>query len=231
MEANTMKESRRRCQKLNECSFLSIVSLFLLLWSLLPILFLHRYEEVLFTSSSTADAKNPIQHQPVKSNTPAKKDVIPIEEVIDFLSNWIHKLHNRLKEQVEEIEKETRANPNPNLTVDSQESYLLWWKTYHDLVVSELVPWDLDYLKHGRMPERREDGSIFMSVASYRDENCPTTLSDAYDMAKNPEKLFVGLVQQNCVEDCKSGEVEKFAVSTIYMLLYLASESSPCCER
>jgi hypothetical protein len=25
--------------------------------------------------------------------------------------------------------------------------------------------------------------------------------------------------------------VEKFAVSTIYMLLYLASESSPCCER
>ena len=32
-----------------------------------------------------------------------------------------------------------------------------------------------------------------------------STLHNAFDKAKNPEKLFVGLVQQNCIENCFSG--------------------------
>ena len=49
---------------------------------------------------------------------------------------------------------------------------------------------DRDYLQ--RMPERRDDGSIFLSLASYRDENCLNTIRWAYEKAKNPENLYVG---------------------------------------
>jgi [Skp1-protein]-hydroxyproline N-acetylglucosaminyltransferase len=58
------------------------------------------------------------------------------------------------------------------------------------------------------MPPRRDDGSIFLSLATYRDENCINTIKWAYEKAKNPEKLFVGLVQQNCHKDCMSGILE-----------------------
>jgi hypothetical protein len=77
------------------------------------------------------------------------------------------------------------------------------WQAFHDFALKTLYPWDQDYL--ARMPARRFDDSIFVSLASYRDENCFNTLHGAYEMSKNPEQLFVGLVQQNCVKDCRSG--------------------------
>jgi len=77
------------------------------------------------------------------------------------------------------------------------------WAAYHDLTVKTLYPWDQDYLS--RMPTRREDGSVYLSVVSFRDEFCPATLMEAFAKAKNPEKLFVGLVQQNCEDKCRSG--------------------------
>lgn len=80
------------------------------------------------------------------------------------------------------------------------------WKIYHDLVQQMFLPWDEYYLKH--MPKRRDDGSIFLSVASYRDENCMATLEEAFKMAKYPEKLFVGLVQQICARDCVGDVME-----------------------
>ncbi|KAL7527934.1 hypothetical protein ACHAWF_002367 [Thalassiosira exigua] len=80
------------------------------------------------------------------------------------------------------------------------------WAAYHDLVVKWLYPWDREYLR--RMPPRREDGSLYLSVASFRDELCPATLEGAFSKAKHPEKLFVGLVQQNCRENCRSGVLD-----------------------
>ena len=77
------------------------------------------------------------------------------------------------------------------------------WQIYHDLVLETLYPWDQHYLQN--MPKRRTDDSIFVSMASYRDENCLSTIHNAYAKAKNPELLNIGLVQQNCVENCKSG--------------------------
>lgn len=44
----------------------------------------------------------------------------------------------------------------------------------------------------------REDDSIYLSISTYRDESCPYTLKNAFLNAKHPEKLFVGIVQQNC---------------------------------
>lgn len=43
--------------------------------------------------------------------------------------------------------------------------------------------------------------SIFVSIASYRDDVCPDTLSSLYEMANKPENIFVGICQQNKEED------------------------------
>lgn len=39
--------------------------------------------------------------------------------------------------------------------------------------------------------------TIFVSIASYRDENCPKTLFSLFENAKYPERIFVGICQQN----------------------------------
>jgi hypothetical protein len=50
--------------------------------------------------------------------------------------------------------------------------------------------------------------TIFISVASYRDKICPTTLQSIYKNAEHPERVFVGICQQNdpdtdvdCIEE------------------------------
>lgn len=45
----------------------------------------------------------------------------------------------------------------------------------------------------------RDDGSIFVSLASFRDSLLGQTLKGAFDQAKHPERLFVGAVVQNCL--------------------------------
>ena len=106
------------------------------------------------------------------------KATMSIDEVIASLDSFISKLHKRMKKL-----------PKP-----AYEGEI--WKAYFDLAKTDLYPWDQEYL--ARMPKRREDDSIFLSVASYRDENCFKTLYNAYHQAKNPEKLNIGLVQQTC---------------------------------
>ncbi len=115
------------------------------------------------------------------------KPPMELSEIIEYLNNWIHLLHETMAEKKNSEHEEI-------------------WEAYHDLTVKTLYPWDRDYIK--RMPLRRDDGSIFLSLATYRDENCLNTISWAYSKAKNPENLFVGLVQQNCENDCKSGVLE-----------------------
>lgn len=79
------------------------------------------------------------------------------------------------------------------------------WSAYHDLVGKYLFPWDQEYLR--RMPSRRQDGSIYLSVVSFRDEMCVETLKDAFHKAKSPDNLFIGLVQQNCEDEkCRRGK-------------------------
>jgi [Skp1-protein]-hydroxyproline N-acetylglucosaminyltransferase len=112
------------------------------------------------------------------------KPPMELDEIIHYLDTWIHELHEVLMQA-------------------KHATFEGIWQAFHDLAVKTLFPWDLEYLE--RMPPRRTDGSVFLSVATYRDENCFNTVYNAYKKAKNPEKLFVGLVQQNCHKDCKSG--------------------------
>jgi hypothetical protein len=84
-------------------------------------------------------------------NGDSDKPPMELQEITDYLTNWIHLLHDTLSQY---------KNAN----------YEQIWQGYHDLTVKTLYPWDREYLK--RMPQRRHDGSIFLSVATYRDENC-----------------------------------------------------------
>jgi len=52
----------------------------------------------------------------------------------------------------------------------------------------------------------KEDKTIYLSISSYRDRDCPYTLKSAFQNAKYPERLSVGIVQQNCnVQNCMTG--------------------------
>lgn len=115
------------------------------------------------------------------------KPPMELEEIRKYLEEWIHTLHDTLVEA-------------------KHATYQGIWQSYHELAVKTLYPWDREYLK--RMPPRRDDGSIFLSLATYRDENCFNTISQAYEKAKHPDKLFVGVIQQNCHADCISGILE-----------------------
>lgn len=70
------------------------------------------------------------------------------------------------------------------------------WNALHDAVDAALEDDSLNLMTPLGPP--REDGSIFVSIASYRDVTCGATLKKAYERAKFPEKISVGIVQQNC---------------------------------
>jgi [Skp1-protein]-hydroxyproline N-acetylglucosaminyltransferase len=42
-----------------------------------------------------------------------------------------------------------------------------------------------------------KENSIFVSIASYRDDVCTDTLDSLFKMAENPNRIFVGICQQN----------------------------------
>jgi hypothetical protein len=52
---------------------------------------------------------------------------------------------------------------------------------------------------------RKQRDTIFLSVASYRDENCGATVESAFKSAETPELLTVGVVEQNCHTGCLIG--------------------------
>ena len=52
-----------------------------------------------------------------------------------------------------------------------------------------------------RIRIKRMENTVFVSVASYRDKICPTTVESIYQNAAHPEKIFVGICQQNEVGD------------------------------
>lgn len=139
--------------------------------------------EILHASTTKHKMREALNEAYTEDTTP-----IALSEVTDYLTNWIHELHETL------------------WSLHKPTTYEMMWKAYHDLTVKTLYVWDRKYL--ARMPSRRGDGSIFLSIATYRDENCFNTISQAYQKAKNPEKLFVGLVQQNCHANCRSGVLE-----------------------
>merc|ERR1712238_382926 len=69
--------------------------------------------------------------------------------------------------------------------------------SFYDLALSKLYPLDEVYRGRSIFPVR-EDDSIFLSLAAFREHLLKGTLVGAFKNAKDPSKLFVGTVVQNC---------------------------------
>jgi hypothetical protein len=58
-------------------------------------------------------------------------------------------------------------------------------------------------------------GTIFISIASYRDDECKDTIYDMYEKASRPERVFTGVIQQNkeskedCFDSCSKCKARK----------------------
>ena len=78
------------------------------------------------------------------------------------------------------------------------------FEAYRSAAERELLPFDKKWSNRTIYPVRK-DGSIFISIASYRYHRLENTLKEAFGKARHPEKLFAGVVMQNCHENCKTG--------------------------
>ena len=73
------------------------------------------------------------------------------------------------------------------------------WETFYGAVDAALAPGsEFHELRRAADVPVRGDGSIFVSISSFRDEVCPDTLDNLFATAARPDLAFVGLVQQNC---------------------------------
>lgn len=80
---------------------------------------------------------------------------------------------------------------------------------YFALSTKHLVPLD-KALKKSEYPKLREDGSVFMSLAAFREHILSDTMKSAFRYSSNPDKLYIGAVVQNCFggtgfDACKTG--------------------------
>lgn len=126
--------------------------------------------------------------QPVTSV--ASADMPPLAEIEANLTTYLHTLHSRLG-----------AIAGPKVQAVNV------WETFLDVTSNTLMRWE-EQNKH-RQPKQRKDKSIFVSLGTYRDPYCPMTIKSLYSMAAHPERLFVGLLQQNCFESqCRTGVLE-----------------------
>jgi hypothetical protein len=111
----------------------------------------------------------------------------PLQEIEQNMTRYLHTLHKRLGDL---------AGP----AVEPLDV----WETFLDVTRSMPMTWD-EQNRH-RFPKPRKDNSIFVSLGTYRDPYCPMTIKSLYANANHPERLFVGLFQQNCFGPvCRTG--------------------------
>jgi hypothetical protein len=78
-----------------------------------------------------------------------------------------------------------------------------------------------------------KNGLIFCSVASYRDKQCPPTVIDMIEKAKNPEKLVICICQQNDPNDvdCIKEYVNEKNINVKILRLTDKEARGPCWAR
>ena len=82
-------------------------------------------------------------------------------------------------------------------------------QAYFSLAQKYLVPFDDAYRGKPIFPIR-DDESVFISLAAFREHLLAQTLRSAFTQASNPHRLYIGAVVQNCFgieRVCKTGHV------------------------
>lgn len=103
----------------------------------------------------------------------------------------------------------TQALHDSNLKLASEQAELeAIIQNYFGLAQQYLTPLESTY-RHQSIFTIREDDSIYMSLAAFREHLLSQTLKSAFDQAKNPDKLFIGAIVQNCFgndgRQCRTG--------------------------
>ena len=114
-------------------------------------------------------------------------DPPPLEEIERNMTLYLSTLHKKLE-----------AIAGPTVTG------VQVWDVFSDVTKKMPMIWDEE--NKYRFPQPRSDNSIFVSLGTYRDPFCPMTIKSLFANAKHPERLFVGLFQQNCFgPKCRTG--------------------------
>lgn len=124
-----------------------------------------------------------------------------IAGIVAFFNKYIKKLHEQNKVNAQ-LQKRDVTGEN----ID--EMFLV--KSYFDLTMKEIDPLEKAYRGRTIFPVR-EDESLYVSLAAFREHLLGKSLMSAFDKAKDPSKLFFGAVVQNCFgldgTVCKTGMV------------------------
>lgn len=111
-----------------------------------------------------------------------------IAGIIAFFNKYLAKLHaqNKMISQ-----KESRDKTGQNIN----EMYFV--ESYFNLTSKEIDPFEDAYRGRTIFPIR-DDESVFVSLAAFREHLLGKSMMSAFDNAKDPSKLFIGAVVQNC---------------------------------
>jgi len=122
-----------------------------------------------------------------------------IAGIIAFFNGYLKKLHvqNKRISSSEHRDKTGEAIDEMGMV-----------NAYYDLTSPILDPFEGAYRGRNIFPVR-DDESVFISLAAFREHLLAKTMMSAFDKAKDPNKLFIGAVVQNCFGmdgvTCKTG--------------------------
>jgi [Skp1-protein]-hydroxyproline N-acetylglucosaminyltransferase len=111
-----------------------------------------------------------------------------IAGIIAFMNEYHKKLHQMHKRNSESQSRDKTGN-----NIDE----MLLINSYFDLTKKEIDPLDNAYRGRTIFPIR-DDESLFISLAAFREHLLGKSLMSAFNKAKHPDKLFFGIVVQNC---------------------------------
>ena len=141
------------------------------------------------SDNSMAHLNPPVPYLPIFADIPNSEELIKetlrgvkptMAGVVALIQKFLAELHDK---NMELSAKHAEGN----------EIIGAFW----DVAKRHLVPFDEAYRGRPIFPIR-EDESVFLSLASFREHLLADTMSYAFDNAKYPDKLFIGAVVQNC---------------------------------
>lgn len=113
-----------------------------------------------------------------------------------IISNFLVELH---KSNQELAQQHPDRPPNKRVTRDQVHEQFVKLTKLHLQPFEERYVYGKDGKENSPIFPIRDDDSIFISLASFRDHLLGDTLKGAFDQAKHPEKLYVGAIVQNCL--------------------------------
>ncbi len=109
------------------------------------------------------------------------------------------------------------------------------WNAYMEIAELHLVPLDKKTINNSGLFPVEENKSIFISTVAYgQDDGCMTMLKDVYSNALHPEKVAVGLVQENFKsddDDTPTGGEDAVSNSNCYSNFCATDLGKPYCDK